>query len=93
MAVLQQYGETAELPIITAAELEKLGDVVVMCGLVLDISQWLDKHPGGRKVLLATTRGRDGTEAFEALQHSAKAGEIACSMVVGRLVPHARSRL
>jgi len=48
---------------------------VVIHGLVYDVSDFLDEHPGGEEVLLDVA-GQDATEAFEDVGHSDEAREI-----------------
>lgn len=43
---------------------------IVLSGEIYDITEWFDDHPGGRFILLAFA-GRDATEPFETMGHSA----------------------
>ena len=51
---------------------------------VLDVSAFLDSHPGGREVLVSQA-GKDATKVFELIQHSDFGRKEAKKFVVGRL--------
>ncbi|KAK3035959.1 hypothetical protein RJ639_031382 [Escallonia herrerae] len=57
---------------------------VVIDGKVYDVSTYLDEHPGGDDVLLATT-GKDATDEFEDAGHSKTARELMENFCVGEL--------
>ncbi|KAK2968853.1 hypothetical protein RJ640_008020 [Escallonia rubra] len=57
---------------------------VVIDGKVYDVSPYLDEHPGGDDVLLATT-GKDATDEFEDAGHSKTARELMENFCVGEL--------
>lgn len=58
---------------------------IALHGLVYDVSNFLDSHPGGRQPLLAVC-GTDATEAFNAFHSRALLdGALASSICVGRL--------
>ena len=46
---------------------------VVVKGVVLDVSDWLDEHPGGPQAIM-NFMGRDATEEFEMLHDD----EVSC---------------
>ena len=52
--------------------------------LVLDVSTFLDAHPGGAELLLQFA-GEDATSAFASIGHSERAVAQALSFTVGRL--------
>eukprot|EP00761_Pharyngomonas_kirbyi_P002235 gb/GECH01002239.1/.p1 GENE.gb/GECH01002239.1/~~gb/GECH01002239.1/.p1 ORF type:complete len:281 (+),score=57.20 gb/GECH01002239.1/:1-843(+) len=56
---------------------------VILHGKVLDISDFLDEHPGGRSVLIDYL-GQDVTEMFEGFGHSSEAKEIASEFEIGK---------
>jgi len=56
----------------------------VVGGGVYDVTKYLDKHPGGKK-LLARNAGKDSTQDFEALFHSSNARRILETYRVGTL--------
>ena len=89
VAVLQSLAraEGADaLPWVSESELADHADKwVVVEGLVLDVARFALRHPGGQAVLQRRL-GTDATEHFRALQHSAKAGLIARSLAVGRVM-------
>ncbi|CBI27309.3 hypothetical protein VitviT2T_000019 [Vitis vinifera] len=57
---------------------------VVIDGKVYDVTTYLDEHPGGDDVILATT-GKDATDDFEDAGHSNDARELMKSFCVGEL--------
>lgn len=76
------------LRIVSRAELEgqQNGKVlVVLNGLVLDVSSFLDQHPGGPSIL-RSMRGKDATAMFESI-HSSFAREMSHRLVIGRAPP------
>lgn len=78
-----------ELPIISLQELvrhtSKDSLWVVIDGFVLDVTEWLVRHPGGTDVLLRRGGG-DVTAEFRGMGHSPKAVAVARTCVIGRLV-------
>ena len=60
-------------------------------GKVLDVTKFLDEHPGGPDVLLEVA-GADSTSGFEDIGHSAEAISLAEGLVIGTVqgakVPH-----
>ncbi|KAF2294954.1 hypothetical protein P3X46_017207 [Hevea brasiliensis] len=61
---------------------------IVIDGKVYDVSSYLDEHPGGDDVVLATT-GKDATDDFEDAGHSQEARELLQSFCIGELDPSA----
>ena len=57
---------------------------VVVKGVVLDLTNWLDDHPGGPQALL-NFMGRDATEEFEMLHDDEVIPKYAPSQVIGRV--------
>ncbi|KAK3309936.1 FAD binding domain-containing protein [Chaetomium strumarium] len=57
---------------------------VVVKGVVLDLTNWLDEHPGGPQALL-NFMGRDATEEFEMLHDDEVIPKYAPSQVIGRV--------
>lgn len=61
---------------------------VIIDGLVYDVTEWHEDHPGGSEILLELA-GKDATKLFAAVQHSPDAIEQRKSFVVGRLAADA----
>ncbi|KAK4451592.1 fumarate reductase [Podospora aff. communis PSN243] len=57
---------------------------VVVKGVVLDLTNWLDDHPGGPQALL-NFMGRDATEEFEMLHDDEVIPKYAPDQVIGRV--------
>ncbi|TAQ90098.1 hypothetical protein B7494_g1533 [Chlorociboria aeruginascens] len=57
---------------------------VVVKGVVLDVTDWLDEHPGGPQALM-NFMGRDATEEFEMLHDDEVIPKYAASQVIGRV--------
>lgn len=57
---------------------------VVVKGVVLDLTNWLDDHPGGPQALL-NFMGRDATEEFEMLHDDEVIPKYAPNQVIGRV--------
>jgi len=57
---------------------------VVVKGVVLDLTNWLDDHPGGPQALL-NFMGRDATEEFEMLHDDEVIPKYAPQQVIGRV--------
>jgi flavocytochrome c len=57
---------------------------VVVKGVVLDVTNWLDEHPGGPGALL-NFMGRDATEEFEMLHDDEVIPKYAAAQVIGRV--------
>ncbi|KAF8365545.1 cytb-5.2 [Pristionchus pacificus] len=76
------------LPEMTEAEVsahaEKNSLWCIIDGIVYDLTKFADEHPGGDQVLLEQA-GRDATEPFNDVGHSADAKEMAREYAVGRL--------
>ncbi|KAH9300866.1 hypothetical protein KI387_012449, partial [Taxus chinensis] len=56
----------------------------VISGKVYDVTKFLEEHPGGDEVLIESS-GRDATQDFEDVGHSAAAQELMESYLVGVL--------
>ncbi|KAM3069340.1 Osmotic growth protein [Clarireedia jacksonii] len=57
---------------------------VVVKGVVMDVTNWLDEHPGGPQALM-NFMGRDATEEFEMLHDDEVIPKYAASQVIGRV--------
>ncbi|KAK0735026.1 flavocytochrome c [Lasiosphaeria miniovina] len=57
---------------------------VIVKGVVLDLTNWLDEHPGGPQALL-NFMGRDATEEFEMLHDDEVIPKYAPEQVIGRV--------
>lgn len=57
---------------------------VVVKGVVMDLSNWLDEHPGGPQAIM-NFMGRDATEEFEMLHDDEVIPKYAPSQVIGRV--------
>ena len=57
---------------------------VLIDSYVVDITGFLDQHPGGQMVLLQDG-GKDATKDFNIMNHSQKARNQMMSMRIGRL--------
>jgi flavocytochrome c len=57
---------------------------VVVKGVVLDLSDWLEEHPGGVQAIL-NFMGRDATEEFEMLHDDEVIPKYAPQQVIGRV--------
>lgn len=57
---------------------------VVVKGVVMDLTNWLDEHPGGPQAIM-NFMGRDATEEFEMLHDDEVIPKYAPSQVIGRV--------
>jgi cytochrome b involved in lipid metabolism len=57
---------------------------VVVKGVVMDLSNWLEEHPGGVQALM-NFAGRDATEEFAMLHEDSVIPKYAPSQVIGRV--------
>lgn len=57
---------------------------IVVKGVVLDVTNWLDEHPGGPQALFSHM-GRDATEEFEMLHDDEVIPKYAADIVIGRV--------
>jgi len=57
---------------------------VVVKGVVMDVSDWLDEHPGGPQALM-NFMGKDATEEFEMLHDDEVIPKYAAKQVIGRV--------
>lgn len=57
---------------------------------VYDVTKFMDEHPGGEEVLLEQA-GKDATEIFEDVSHSADAKDLMKNYLVGELPAHERT--
>ena len=57
---------------------------------VYDVTQFMDEHPGGEEVLLEQA-GKNATEIFEDVSHSADAKDLMKKYLVGELPEHERT--
>lgn len=72
----------------TRAEVQELASeervLIIVHQRVLDVTQWMDEHPGGSDLLMEML-GLDATVDFEAVSHSKSAIEQMCRLQVGTL--------
>ncbi|KND91052.1 Fumarate reductase [Tolypocladium ophioglossoides CBS 100239] len=67
------------------AKHNKKGDLwVVVKGVVMDLTNWLDEHPGGPQAIM-NFMGRDATEEFEMLHDAEVIPKYAPEQVIGRV--------
>ena len=57
---------------------------IAVKGLVLDVTNWLDEHPGGPQALFSHM-GRDASEEFEMLHDDEVIPKYAAGIVIGRV--------
>ncbi|KAI9806642.1 MAG: hypothetical protein M1825_006099 [Sarcosagium campestre] len=57
---------------------------IVVKNIVLDVTNWLDEHPGGPQALM-NFMGRDATEEFEMLHDDEVIPKYASGVVIGRI--------
>jgi flavocytochrome c len=57
---------------------------IVVKGVVMDVTNWLDEHPGGPQALM-NWMGRDATEEFEMLHDDEVIPKYAANIVIGRV--------
>lgn len=57
---------------------------VVVKGVVMDLSDWLDEHPGGPQALM-NFMGRDATEEFEMLHDDEVIPKYSPKQVIGKV--------
>ncbi|EGD94112.1 fumarate reductase [Trichophyton tonsurans CBS 112818] len=57
---------------------------IVVKGVVMDVTNWLDEHPGGAQALFSHM-GRDATEEFEMLHDDEVIPKYAAGVVIGRV--------
>lgn len=57
---------------------------------VYDVTKFMDEHPGGEEVLLEQA-GKDASEIFEDVSHSADAKDLMKNYLVGELPEHERA--
>ena len=62
---------------------------MIIGGKVIDVSKYLEDHPGGEEVLLDRV-GQDATEDFEDINHSQDARKQLATFEVGELPPSER---
>ena len=62
---------------------------MIIGGKVIDVSKYLEDHPGGEEVLLDRV-GQDATEDFEDVGHSQDARKQLATFEVGELPPSER---
>ncbi len=83
------------VPEMTRKEVQEQGSspgskvLIVVHNEVLDVTKYVDDHPGGDSVIL-TYAGRDATSAFEGVGHSGSAKRIAEKLRVATLVARDR---
>jgi len=57
---------------------------IAVKGIVLDVTNWVDEHPGGPQALFSHM-GRDATEEFEMLHDDEVIPKYAPEIVIGRV--------
>lgn len=57
---------------------------------VYDVTKFMEEHPGGEEVLLEQA-GKDASEIFEDVSHSADAKDLMKTYLVGELPEHEKS--
>lgn len=57
---------------------------------VYDVTKFMEEHPGGEEVLLEQA-GKDASEIFEDVSHSADAKDLMKTYLVGELPEHERT--
>lgn len=57
---------------------------IVVKGVVMDVTNWLDEHPGGAQALFSHM-GRDASEEFEMLHDDEVIPKYASEIVIGRV--------
>lgn len=57
---------------------------IIVHGKVVDVTDYLTKHPGGKKLILRNG-GEDVTKDFEAMFHSSKARKILSTFIIGEV--------
>lgn len=57
---------------------------IAVKGVVMDVTNWLDEHPGGAQALFSHM-GRDATEEFEMLHDDEVIPKYAADIVIGRV--------
>ncbi|GAB5355431.1 hypothetical protein AAMO2058_000204900 [Amorphochlora amoebiformis] len=79
--------QTKQLKVIKDADLAKhcsKDDLwCIIHGKVYDISQYVERHPGGIDILIDKAAGADASEAFEEIQHSEDARRALQKYVIG----------
>ncbi|KAG7102871.1 Fumarate reductase like protein [Verticillium longisporum] len=73
------------LALLLPATPKRLDDLwVVVKGVVMDLSNWLEEHPGGPQAIM-NFMGRDATEEFEMLHDDEVIPKYAPEQVIGRV--------
>ncbi|KAK5008575.1 Osmotic growth protein [Cryomyces antarcticus] len=57
---------------------------IAVKGVVMDVTNWVDEHPGGPEALF-THMGEDATEEFEMLHDDEVIPKYAAGIVIGRV--------
>ncbi|XP_014249079.1 cytochrome b5 [Cimex lectularius] len=60
---------------------------VVIHGMVHDVTNFLEQHPGGEEILMELA-GKNGTECFDDIGHSDVAKNLASVFRIGKVVEH-----
>ncbi|CAJ1356212.1 unnamed protein product [Effrenium voratum] len=79
------YEEIAQEPVLSRDHVASQKTWIVIGGGVYDVAGYLQKHPGGHKVLSKYFYGQDATEAFAATKHSQGAHKLLERFRVGEL--------
>ncbi|GMR51380.1 hypothetical protein PMAYCL1PPCAC_21575 [Pristionchus mayeri] len=82
MVAIESLPEMTEAEVAAHAEKDSLWCIID--GVVYDLTKFADEHPGGDQVLVEQA-GRDATEPFNDVGHSADAKEMAKEYAIGRL--------
>ena len=83
MTELKQYSKKE-------VEAEKTKKLLIIHDKVYDVSVFLNEHPGGEEVLLEHA-GKEASEDFDDVGHSADALELMKKYLIGELVESERS--
>jgi len=81
--------QTTSLPVVDEADVTrnfKGQPVIVLDGFLINVSSFLEKHPGGRRVLETGYGGKDLSEDFRKLNHhSGHARDLVERMRIARV--------
>ena len=58
---------------------------IIIRGKVYDVSEYMEKHPGGFEIILENANGKDSTEEYDNADHSKRAKEMLLKYYIGDL--------
>ena len=58
---------------------------LIIRGKVYDVSQYMERHPGGVDLLMNNSSGKDATEAYDDADHTKRAKETLEKYYIGDL--------